>query len=287
MEGVLAYGFMQRALAAGVVVALLCSVLSFFVVLKRLSFVGVGISHSALGGVALGVLLGWNPFVVGAVFAVGVAWAIGMVARQGELTEDTAIGILFASGMALGVVLMGLARGHHHELLGYLFGDILSVGPGELAAVAVTAAVLLVLTGLFFKELLFTAFDEEAAAASGLPVRALSAFLLTALAVTVVISIRVVGVIMVEALLVIPAATAYQLARNHRTMLAISVAVGILSALGGLWLAYRYELASGATIVLSATACFAVALAFSPRRRRTAAGRHPGAAAVSGEAARR
>jgi zinc transport system permease protein len=266
MTGWLAYGFVQRALAAGVLVALLCSILAFFVVLKRLSFVGVGVSHSALGGVALGLLLGVNPFAVAAIFAVGVAWAIGAVARRGGLHEDAAIGILLSTAMALGVVLIGFTQGYQTDLFGYLFGNILAVSRADLWMVVGAAAVLLTMIAALFKELLFFAFDEEVAGASGLPTNVLSGFLLTAIALTVVVSIRVVGVILAEALLVIPAAVGYQLARGYRGMLACSCAAGVVSAIVGLWLSFRFNLAPGAAIVLSLGAIFFTTLLVAPRR---------------------
>jgi zinc transport system permease protein len=257
----LSYGFMQRALAAGVLVGLLCGVLAFFVVLRRLSFIGVGISHSAFGGVAVAVLTGLDPLLLAAVVCTLVAWSIGWISRRGRLHEDAAIGILFSSVMALGVALISASRDYQVDLFGYLFGNILAVAPRDLWLLVGATVVVLAVVGVLFRPLLFVAFDEEVARASGLPVDALQYVLLTCLAIAVVAAMRVVGIILVEALLVIPAAIGYQLARGYRTMLAVSVAAATGSAVVGLWLSYLLNVAAGAMIILVASGLFFVALA--------------------------
>ncbi len=267
MVELLGYGFMQRALIAGLLAGILCGVLGFFVVLKRLSFIGVGISHSAFGGIAIGVVLGCEPLLAAAIFATLVAWGIGWLSRAGRLHEDTTIGILFSSAMALGVALISLSHTYQVDLFGYLFGNILSVSDGDLWLLAGMCVVVLAAVGLLFKEFLFVAFDEEVARASGLPVTALSFVLLTCLALAVVAAIRVVGIILVEALLVIPAAIGYQLARGYRSMLCIAVLSAVLSALMGLFVSYFFNVAAGATIVLVLTAVFFGAVALSRSRR--------------------
>jgi len=270
MTDVLSYGFMQRALVAGILVGLLCGVLGFFVVLKRLSFIGVGISHSAFGGIAIGVLLGVEPLIAAAAFSTLVAWAIGWLSRKGHLHEDTAIGILFSSAMALGVALISLSNAYQVDLFGYLFGNILAVSPRDLVMLAAIAFLVLGAVAMMFKELLFIAFDEEVARANGLPVTPLYFLLLTGLALTVVAAIRVVGLILVEALLVIPAAIGYQLAQGYRGMLCMSAASAVLSAVVGLFVSYYFNVAAGATIVLVLTLLFFLALAAARNRRRSA-----------------
>lgn len=256
----LSFGFLQRALAAGVLAACLCAVLGFFVVLRRLSFVGVGISHAALGGVALGVLLGVEPLVAAALFAAVTAWSIGQIGRIGRLHEDTAIGVLFSAAMAFGVVLLSFSVQFQSDLLGYLFGNILAVTPADLWLLGSMGALVLLAVVLLFKELLFVAFDAEVAEASGLPVQLLHHFLLTALALTVVVAMRVVGLVLVEALLVIPAAAAYQLAPGYSSMLALSVVFAVAGTIGGLVCSYYWNVPAGATIVLVLAAFFAFAL---------------------------
>lgn len=267
MAEMLSLGFMQRAILAGLLIGLLCSAVSFFVYLKRLSFAGVGISHSALGGLAIGLLTNTNPVFVAAIFSTLVAWGTGATSRRGEVHEDAAIGIFFSSAMALGVALIGMYRGYAADLFSFLFGNILAVTVSDLWILAVVAAVVLAAITLLFKDLIALCFDEEVACASGLPVSALYYTLLTIIAVTVVVSVKVVGVVLASALLVIPAATGFELAGNYRGMIVVAILAGILSSLGGLWLSYALDLASGATIVLLASAMFFLTLAFSPRRR--------------------
>jgi zinc transport system permease protein len=192
---------------------------------------------------------------------------IGWLSRKGRLHEDTAIGILFSSAMALGVALISLSSTYQVDLFGYLFGNILAVSANDLWLLGGIAVVVLGLVGLLFKELLFVAFDEEVARANGLPVTPLYFVLLGCLALAVVAAIRVVGIVLVEALLVIPAAIGYQLAHGYRAMLCLSVATAVLSAIIGLFVSYVLNIAAGATIVLVLTLLFVVALAVGRMRR--------------------
>jgi zinc transport system permease protein len=263
----LSYDFMLRALAGGIMVCLVCGLLSFFVVLKRMSFIGVGISHSAFGGLALGVTLGISPSLSAAVFAMLVAWGIGITSRKGKLHEDTTIGIFFSAAMAFGVALISLSTEYRADLFSLLFGNILAITREDLILLAVCGGGVVLFLLFFFKELLTLCFDEEVAMVGGLPVTFLYYGLLAAMAITVVSAIKVVGIVLVEALLVIPAATGYQLARGWRAMLAWGMVSSLLSMIGGLLLSYAFDLASGATIVLCAAFLFALAFLFSPRRR--------------------
>lgn len=258
MSDLLSLSFMQNALAAAVMVSILCAVISFFVVLKRLSFIGAGISHSAFGGVSLGVLLKVNPTLAAVAFAVAAALAIGQISRKSEIHEDTAIGILFAAAMALGILLLSLSKSYTADLFGFLFGNILAVTRLDILIIAILSACVLVLVKLFFKELLFLSFDEEMAQVSGLPVAFLHLLLLGLMAVTIVVSIKIVGIILVSALLVIPGATGYRLTFNYRRMLLISVSVAVASSLMGLGASYYLDIPSGATIVLTATVIFLI-----------------------------
>ena len=260
----LSFDFMRNALMGGLMVCLLCSLLSFFVVLKRLSFIGVGISHSAFGGLAIGVLLGLNPFICAGLFSVLVAWGIGITSQKSKLHEDTTIGIFFSAAMALGVALISLSREYKADLFSLLFGNILAITTADLWMVAICGVGVALFLLLFFKELLAISFDEEVARVSGLPVGFLYYGLLTAMAITVVASIKVVGIILVEALLVIPAATGFQMSKNYRWMLFFSLASGALSLFSGLILSYWLDIASGATIVLCASLLFVLAFLFSP-----------------------
>ncbi|MDO9533975.1 MAG: metal ABC transporter permease [Bacillota bacterium] len=257
---ILSFGFMQRAFLAVLMVGLLCSTLSFFVVLNRLSFMGAGLSHAVLGGMAIGVLLGINPLYTGGAFAVIIALLIGYISKYGRLQEDTVIGIFFASGMALGIVLISFKDGYYPELFSLLFGNVLAVAVSDLWFLAVVMIFVILFIFIFFKELLTISFDEELARANGLPVTLLYMGLLTSLALTVVVSVLVVGVVLAAALLVIPAAAGFKLSNNYRIMMLLAIVVGIVSGLGGLVLSYNYDVPSGATIVLCASVIFFLSL---------------------------
>jgi ABC-type Mn2+/Zn2+ transport system permease subunit len=271
---ILQYAFMQRALVAGALIGAVCAVVGVYVVLRGLSFIGAGIAHASFGGVALGFLLGVNPVLAAVVFCLAIAWGIGFVARKGQVKEDTAIGVFFASSMALGILCIGLMHGYHVDLFGYLFGSILAVSPQDLWITLGLGLAVLAVVGLFYKELLFVAFDAEMAEVTGVPAGRLYFLLLSLVALTVVLSIKVVGIVLVSALIVTPAAAAYQLTEDFRRMMALSVLIGVTSAVGGLLLSYPLNTASGATIVLLATLIFFASALVSPRRRRArAAGR--------------
>ncbi len=264
MSEILAYSFMQRALLAAVLVGLLCSTLSFFVVLKRLSFLGAGISHTALGGIAIGLVTGIDPILTGSIFAVGTAMSTGYISRVGRVGEDTVIGIFYATGMALGIALISSFKGYYPELFALLFGNILSVSLSDLALMAAALVVVLLFVILFFKELLAICFDEEMAVAGGLPVGSLYMGLLAAMGLTVMVSIQLVGVVLVAALIVIPGATAYRLSNNYRIMLGLSLLFGLSGSIGGLFISYFYPVPPGAAIVLILAMMFAAAMALKP-----------------------
>ncbi len=256
MAELLSYDFMQRALVAAIMVGLLCSAVSFFVVLKRLSFLGAGISHSALGGIAIGLVSGINPVLTGSIFAVGTAVATGQISKIGKINEDTVIGIFYAAGMALGIALISTAKGYHPELFSLLFGNILSVSLTGLKVMGAVMVVILLFLTLFFKELLAIGFDEEMALASGLPVNLLYMGLLASIGLTVMVAVQLVGAVLVSALIVIPGATGYQLYINYRGMLVSALVTGIAASLGGLLISYFFPVPPGAAIVLLMTAVF-------------------------------
>ncbi len=262
----LRYVFMQKALLGGMSVALACSLISFFVVTRRLAFMGMGISHAAFGGVGLGLAAGLDATVTAGFFCVAVALGVGWLARRGRMHEDTTIGILFTASMALGALVVGLARRYNLDLMSYLFGSVLAMSWGDVIAAAVLSLLVCLFTAAFFKELLFVAFDEETATASGLPVRSVYYGMLTAMALVIVVSIKLVGIILVSALLVMPAATGLQLSRDYRKVIAFAVLDGLASMALGLWLSYVADVPPGATIVMVMFGFFLLAMALSPRR---------------------
>lgn len=267
MFQILQYTFMQRALVSAVLIGTICAVIGVYVVLRGLSFIGSGIAHASFGGVALGFLLGWNLVLTAFLFCLATALGIGYVSRKGEIKEDTAIGIFFSATMGLGILLVGLLEGYNVDLFGYLFGSILAVTRQDLWITVGLSGLVMAVIGLLYKEFLFICFDAEMAEVVGLPVERLYYLLLGLMAITIVISIKVVGIVLVSALLVAPAATAYQLTDDFRRMVLLAVLVGVGSAVVGLFLSYWLRTASGATIVVTATLVFFAATFLSPRRR--------------------
>lgn len=259
--------FMVRALIASTLIGLVCSVVGVYVVLRNLSFIGDGIAHASFAGIVIAYLFKFNLYVGGLIVAVLTALGIGAISRRSDVSMDTAIGVMFTAVFALGVLLMSRARNYMVDLQDFLFGNVLSVDKLDIVLVAsLTCAVLLVIFALY-KELLFASFDPLMAQASGLPVTALSNLLLVILGVTIIVSLQAAGIVLVAALLVTPAAAAYQLTNRFAPMMAISACIGVASAIIGLYASYYLNAASGSTIVLTATLCFFAAMAFSPKRR--------------------
>lgn len=262
----LAYGFGQRALIGGILIALTCSLISFFVIVRRMAFVGMGISHAAFGGVSIGIVAGVDPILTAGGFCVLVAFGIGWFSRKGKLHEDTVIGIMFAAAMAFGVLLVRLADVYNLDLMSYLFGSILAMNWNDIILIGVLSLLVVLFVAVFFKELLFLVFDEETATASGIPVRFVYYGLLVAMALTIVVSIKLVGIILVSALLVIPGAVGMQLARNYRGVIAVSMVTGLVGVVVGLFLSWWLNVESGATIVLVLFAFFLLSMVLSPKR---------------------
>ena len=262
----LAYGFMQRGLVAAILIGIVCAVMGTFVVLKGLAFIGDAVSHAAFPGLVIAFMLGLPLYLGGAVASVGTALAIGFVSRRGRLRFDTTVGVLFAGTFALGILLFSTIKNYVADLLGYLLGNVLGIGIGDLVQVAVLGAVVLVIVIAIRKELLFATFDPLGAAASGLPVGALEYLLLALLGVTIVVSIQAVGIVMVVAMLVTPAATAQLLVVRFERLMVLAAVLATIAAVSGLYLSFYANLASGASIVLIETLFFLLALLLGPRR---------------------
>lgn len=259
------FHFMQYGLVAAVLVGVLCAVIGTFVVLKGLAFIGDAVSHATFPGLVIAYLLGVPLYIGGAVAAVAVSLAIGVVSRRGRLRFDTSVGVLFAGSFAFGILLFSTIKNYVADLLGYLLGNVLGIGLGDLIQVAVLGAIVLVIVLVLRKELLFATFDPLGAAASGLPVAGLEYLLLALLGITIVVSIQAVGIIMVVAMLVTPAATAQLIVVRFNQMMALGAVLAAVSAVIGLYASFYLNLASGATIVLVETIFFLVALGLGPR----------------------
>jgi ABC-type Mn2+/Zn2+ transport system permease subunit len=272
MFELLSYDFMQRSLLAASIVGGLCSFIGVFVVLRGLSFVGAGTSHAAFAGVTLGYLMGWPPLTLAILFGLATVWITGWVEEKGRMKLDVSIGILYTATMALAILFIGLMKTYNAEVYGYLFGSVLSVTGEELGIIGGLAVLVLGLIVAFSKELYFIAFDQEMAEASGIPARRIFFLLLTLVGLTVVISLKTVGAILVFAMILIPASTAYQLTHSLMTLTLYSVLIGVGTSLGGVMISAVWDIPSGPAIVLLATAIFFIAVLVSPKGFRAEAG---------------
>jgi ABC-type Mn2+/Zn2+ transport system permease subunit len=268
MLDLFAYDFMQRSLLAAALVGGLCSVIGVFVVLRGLAFIGAGTAHAAFAGVALGYLMGWPPLALAVLFGLATVWITGWVEERGRMKLDVSIGILYTTTMALAILFIGLMKTYNAEVYGYLFGNVLSVTTEELQTIGGLSILVIGTILLFSKELYFIAFDQEMAEASGVPARRMFFLLLALIALTVVVSLKTVGAILVFAMILIPASTAYQLTHSLSTLTWYAVLIGITCSVGGVLLSAFWDIPSGPSIVLLSTAVFFFAVLLSPKRQR-------------------
>jgi ABC-type Mn2+/Zn2+ transport system permease subunit len=260
------YAFMQRGLAAAMIVGVVCAMIGCYVVLRSMAFLGDALSHAILPGIAIAYLLGGNLLLGALIAAVAVAFGIAFFSRGGMIKEDTAIGILFAAALSLGVALISSIRTYAVDLSHILFGNVLGVSPANLwLIVGLSAGVVLTIL-IFYRPFLVITFDPVLAKTLRLPADLLRNLMLVLLAITIVISMQTVGISLVAAMLVTPSAAAFMLTRRLPTMMALSMAFGASSSLIGLYLSYYLNIASGASIVLTATFIFLLAYTFAPRR---------------------
>ena len=262
----LRYPFMVRGLLASVMVGTLCAVVGSYVVLRGMAFFGDALAHAILPGIAIAYLLEinlfWGALAMGLVTAVG----IGYLSRRGQVKEDTAIGVIFAGSFALGVALLSTVQTYSVDLVHILFGNVLGVSNSDLVLTAALGAFVLLLVILLYKELLVISFDPVLAATLRLPLTALQYLLLVLIALTVVVSLQTVGLALMVAMLVTPAATAYLLTRRLWHMMVVGAAIGAVSSVAGLYLSFYVNIASGAAVVLVCTTFFAIAFLFAPGR---------------------
>jgi manganese/iron transport system permease protein len=261
----LTLGFFVRALVASALVGVVCAVVGTYVVLRGIAFIGDAIAHAAFPGVVAAYLLTIPIYLGAAVAAVATALAIGVVTKRGGIRQDTAIGVLFAGTFALGVFMFSAIQGYVADLFSFLFGNVLLIGPADLVALLVLGLGVIAVVAVLWKELLYATFDPLGAAASGIPVERLEYLFLALVALTIVVSLQAVGIILVVAMLVTPAATAQLLTVRFMRLMLLAAAVGIASAVIGLYLSYWLQVASGATIVLVETGMFLLALVLGPR----------------------
>jgi manganese/iron transport system permease protein len=262
----LSYSFMQRGLLAALMVGILCSIIGCYVVLRSMAFLGDAMAHAILPGVAIAYLFQGNLTIGALAAAIVVALAIGFFTRESTIKEDTAIGILFAASLSLGVALISTIRTYAVDLTHIMFGNVLGVSAEDLWITAGLGALVLLVVALCYRPFMVISFDPVLAATLRLPAELLRNLLLILLAITIVVSMQTVGVGLAVAMLITPAATAYLLTRRLAAMMVISAGLGALASLVGLYLSFYANIASGAAIVLVATAFFVLAFAFRRRR---------------------
>lgn len=261
----LQYGFMQRSLLVAIIVGIICSVVGSYLMVRRLALLGDAISHSLLPGLAIAFVLGMNIYLGAFIAGVISAVIIGWIHTRSPIKEDAAMGIVFSAFFALGITLITtIQKSNKIDLNHFLFGNILGVTGAEVRDTAIIAVLVLLTVILLYKELLFYSFDPLGAQATGLPVQVFNSGLMILVALTVVASMKAVGVILVLSLLITPAATAYLLVpRLHQVML-VGAGMGVFSSISGMYLSYYYNLPSGPAIVLVVSILFFLALLFSP-----------------------
>ena len=265
IDGLIRYQFLQNALITSVLVGLIAGIIGSFIILRGMSLMGDAISHAVLPGVAVSYMLGTSYIIGATAFGLGSAALIGFVTKHSKLKTDAAIGIVFSSFFALGIILISFARSAT-DLYHILFGNVLAVRDADMYLTAAVGVLVVAVVGLFYKELKITSFDPVMAQSYGVKVGRINYLLMFLLTLVAVTSLQTVGTILVIAMLITPAATAYQLSSSLPKMIALSVVFGVLSAIVGLFFSYSYNLPSGATIVLTAAAFFILAFLFSPKK---------------------
>ena len=257
---------MQRALLVSALAATACGVVGTFVVLRGMAFLGDAIAHSALTGMAAAFLFGANIFLGALVWAVPASLGISLVSRRAGIRLDAVIGVLFAGGFALGIILIGFSPSYTGDLFSILFGNPLAASWLDVFGVGLLAGGVVLVVCLLYKELVFTTYDAAVAEASGLPVRFLEYLLPLLVALTTVAALKTVGNVMVMSLLVVPAVTGSLLARRLATMMVATVGVALAAIVIGLYLAYHFDLPTGPAIVVVSVALLLVTVAISPKR---------------------
>jgi len=262
LTDIIHYAFLQRAILAGTLIAVLCSILGVFLVLRRLSLIGDGLSHVTFGSVALAMLFNFQSvYTTIAAIPCVLLSALGIlkITEKARIYGDAAIGIVSSLGIASGILLASLAGGFNVDLFSYLFGNILSISPTELLVTAVLFVVVLLTVAFLYNDLFAITFDEELAATSGIHVERINAILVLLTALTVVLAMKVVGIMLISALLILPSVSALQLARGFKTAIILSACLGVVSVVGGIFFSFILNLPTGATIIIINFLFFTVA----------------------------
>jgi len=262
MLELLTYEFFRNAMMAALLAAVSCGIMGTYIVSKRIVFISGGITHASFGGLGLGYFFGINPILGAAAFAVLSALGIEYSSRKTEIREDSAIAILWALGMAIGVIFIFMTPGYAPNLMSYLFGNILTVSSTDLYLLLGLCIVMLMFFTLQFKHILYIAFDEEFARARRLPVNMIKYIMISLVALTIVFNIRVVGIILVISLLTIPQTIANMFVKRFFSIMIFSVLIALLGTISGLILSYLFDIPSGAAIIFFLVILFFIARLF-------------------------
>lgn len=265
---ILQYDFMRNALIAGLLVSLACGIIGTFVVIKRIVFISGGVAHAAYGGIGLAYFLGWEPIIGAILFSLASALGMGAVQRKTKERADSIIGVMWAIGMATGIIFLDLTPGYKADLMSYLFGSILAVPSGDLWVMLIMDVVIILLMAGFYKELIGVAFDEQFATVENVPVDWIYMLLMAMIGFSVVMLMRVVGLIMVIALLTIPASISAMFLKEIRKIMVLASLLGMVFTTIGLFLSYFLNLTSGATIIAIAGIAYLISLLIQNSRYR-------------------
>ena len=267
MFDILSYEFMQRALISGVLIAVICAILGVFLVLKRLSLLGDGLAHAAFAGVAVGLLVNVYPLISSLIFTSIGALGIQQLIKKIKIYGESATAIVLSVAMGIAVLIIGIVKGFNADLFSYLFGSILAVNITDLFIIGTVFLIVLAFISIFYKKLIFMSFNEDIARTSGIDVDKIDKIFVIITAMTVVVAIRAVGILLVSALLVMPAIIAFQLANSFRKTMMVAIAVALLSVLLGIFVSFYMDLAPGGTIVLVLFLIFIIVLALKKHIR--------------------
>lgn len=253
------YRFFLNAILAAVLASISCGIIGSYIVSKRIVFISGGITHASFGGIGIGYFFGFSPILGAMLFGMLSALGIQYMSKKTEVREDSVIAILWSLGMAVGIIFVFLTPGYSANLMSFLFGNILTVTTLNLQLLLVLAIILIIVFTTLFKTILFVAFDEEYARAVKLPVETISYLLITLIAFTIVLNIRVAGIILVLSLLTIPQTIAGVFTNNFKNIILLSIGIGMLGSFAGLLVSYFFDIPSGASIIFLLVILFVIA----------------------------
>ncbi len=250
LKEVFALAFMKRAILGGIIVGVIASISGLFVVLRRMSFLGTGVAHSVLGGIAIGFLFSISPSITAIIVGILTGFLISLSTKKLKITEDSSIGIFFPLMMAVGIIILSFIKGYTPNLLSYLFGDILLVNWNDILLGGISLLIVIIFILTFYKELLLITFDEESSKILGVNVELIDYMFLSLVALSIVVSIKIVGIILVSSMIVVPAVSALKLSNSFGSAIFLSLFFGVFSSVGGIIASYFLDIPSGPTIVV-------------------------------------